>query len=101
MSNAKLSDPEFLKTYEELTDHYNEDLKVEILDRNLKNLGFLSETELAILKEREGPAFEDLRKYPLLSVKRVEFSPNQNSRSWIFTGLQSGLCRLIRVPDFK
>ena len=53
MSNAKLSDPEFLKTYEELTDHYNEDLKVEILDRNLKKLGFLSETELAILKERE------------------------------------------------
>ena len=100
MSNAKLSDPDFLKTYEELTNHYK-DLKVEILDRNLKKFGFLSETEVAILKEREGPSFEDLRKYPLLSVNRVEFSPNQNTRSWIFTGLQSGLCRLIRVPDFK
>ena len=100
MSNAKLSDPEFLKTYEELTNHY-QDFKVEILDRNLKNFGFLSETEVALLKDRDGPAFEDLRKYPLLSVNRVEFSPNQNSRSWIFTGLQSGLCRFIRVPDFK
>ena len=100
MKNANINNPGYFKSYSELTSNIS-DIKVELNDRNLNRIGDVSETELAFLKDKDGPAFEDLRKYPLLGINRVHFSPNEQSKSWIFTGSQSGLCRLLQVPDFK
>ena len=54
---------------------------------------------MKMLKDRGGMAAQDLRKYPLLSINQVNFSPNNHSKAWIFTGAQSGLGRLFYVPD--
>ena len=88
------------RTFNELTEKHR-DLKVKIVDSDLKRLMNISKENIAILKDKDGPAFEDVRKYPLISINRAQFSPNDQSRSWLFTGSQSGLCRLIQLPDFK
>ena len=88
------------RTFSEATEKFR-DLKVKIVDSDLKRLMSISKENLAILKDKDGPAFEDVRKYPLISINRAQFSPNDQSRAWLFTGSQSGLCRLIQLPDFK
>jgi hypothetical protein len=98
--NANYNDMEYLKTYKQLRDHYK-DLKVDFIDQDLKNLDNLSKEDLNRLKIPDAMAKEDVRKYPLLSINRVDFSPKISSRVWIFTGAQSGLARLMHITDFK
>ena len=94
------TDPEdlnYMRSLTELKKNYPE-LNMNFTD-NVDNLFNVSDEEMAMLKNRGGMAAQDLRKYPLLSINQVNFSPNNHSKAWIFTGAQSGLGRLFYVPD--
>ena len=88
---------EYLRSMSDLKKTYP-DLSVDFNDK-CTNLWSMSDTELSAVKDRGAMSAQDLRKYPLLSVNRVNFSPNFHSRAWLFTGAQSGLGRLFYVPD--
>ena len=94
------TDPEdlnYMRSLTELKKNYPE-LNMNFTD-SVDNLFTVSDEEMAMLKNRGGMAAQDLRKYPLLSINQVNFSPNNHSKAWIFTGAQSGLGRLFYVPD--
>jgi len=86
-----------MRTLAELKKSYP-DLTVKFTDK-IDNFLTVSDQEKAMLKDRGGMTPQDLRKYPLLSINQVNFSPNNHSKAWIFTGGQSGLGRLFYVPD--
>jgi WD40 repeat protein len=98
--NSNYHDIEYLKTYKQLREHYK-DLKVNLIDQDMRDLGNLSKEDRDRLKIPGVMAQEDVRKYPLLKVNRIDFSPQMSSRAWIFTGAQSGLARLMHIAHFK
>ena len=90
-------DLNYMRSLAELKKNYPE-LSMNFTDK-VDNFLIVSDKEKAMLKDRGGMAAQDLRKYPLLSINQINFSPNNHSKAWIFTGAQSGLGRLFYVPD--
>ena len=99
--NVDISADANLTKYDELTkSKTDESLKIEFTDMTANNLINLPEKVLEKLKQPGLMQPEDFRRYPLLSINRINFGPGDNSKCWIFTGSQSGLCRLIRLSHF-
>ena len=94
--SADKDDLDYLKSLCDLKNKH-EDLSVIFEDR-FRNPFSLSDSDMARLKVRGGMSAQDLRKYPLLSINQINFSPNIHSKAWLFTGAQSGLGRLFHVP---
>ena len=94
--SADKDDLDYLKSLCDLKNKH-EDLSVNFEDR-FRNPFSLSDSDMARLKVRGGMSAQDLRKYPLLSINQINFSPNIHSKAWLFTGAQSGLGRLFHVP---
>lgn len=93
------TDLEYFQSYTDLCRQYA-DLSIQFTDKN-GELFNLSNEEISMLKDKDKLPYEDVRKYPILSVTRVNFSPNLHSRNWIFTGSTSGLGRLLYVSSLK
>ncbi len=94
--NSGFNELENVPTYAELTK--KEDLTIEYTDTCGKLMA-LSDRDKNLLKEKDGLPPEDQRKYPLLSVSHVRISPNIHSKAWIFTAAQSGIARLLYMPE--
>ena len=101
---TKLDEIGYFPNFQDLRDH-DENLQVELLDRDLKDVYKLSPEENQIVRGTVNNTManiqdqEDVRKYPLLSINRVNCSPNVQSKGWIFTGSQAGLGRFLLIPQ--
>ena len=87
----------YFPTFQDLQDQ-DQNLQVELLDRDLKDIYKMNDEEMKIVKGLNQDQ-EDVRKYPLLSINRVNCSPNVQSKGWIFTGSQAGLGRFLLIPQ--
>ena len=101
---TKLDEIGYFPNFQDLRDQ-DENLQVELLDRDLKDVYKLSPEENQIVRGTVNNTManiqdqEDVRKYPLLSINRVNCSPNVQSKGWIFTGSQAGLGRFLLIPQ--
>ena len=101
---TKLDEIGYFPNFQDLRDQ-DENLQVELLDRDLKDIYKLTPEEIRIVRGQVNnfkdnyQDQEDVRKYPLLSINRINCSPNVQSKGWIFTGSQAGLGRFLLIPQ--
>lgn len=67
---------------------------VEVIDFDLRKPDKLAAAEVTRLLERVQEDQNHPSQYPLLSVNQVKWNPNHSSYLWIFSGSQTGLCRV-------
>ena len=58
-------------------------------------------SEYERLKMPDNMNYSRLGDYPLVSLNRCEWNPNKSSFNWLFTGGESGLCRISYVEFLK
>ena len=93
-----LNDLEYFPSYQGLVQE-DQGLQVQCLDRDFKDVLDQSPEEVKMVKDRDCMSVEEVRKYPLLMINRINCSPNVGTKGWIFTGSQAGLGRLLMLPQ--
>ena len=98
LENSIVKDVDYYPNYQELV-QADPGLQVHCQDRDLTDVLNISDKEMKMVKDRDCMSIEEVRKYPLLMINRINCSPNVGTKGWIFTGSQAGLGRLLLLPQ--
>ena len=93
MCESAVEGLEYMKTETEMRQNFPE-LCIDFDDKS-GNWRMVSETEIHKLKEKGVLNWENVRRYPALSVNRLNFNPNLKAKNWLFSGSQAGIGRFI------